>query len=773
MTDILLDMSAKTMLVSKKDAIAFRNTHLLKAQNASKHLNNFLVVAWDTEYTLPVFNPYASEQLKDRYGITELPPEVTHVRPVFRTHQLACKGNVTHWKPDRQISTAELCSWILRNLETWKIDYRKQYKAIVVCSHYLLAEIQHLTDCKEVFKSFGSMLYGEFDFDPETDWDNFNPNSPSLEVKEDQIKFRFLDTFALFGMKLETLTQGTPYPKHRDDDIWHGKPWSWWRANPEKFFAEDEVEFWKYADNDCLSLEWCVLHWGRWLWDRWKIDILWTKTFSNIGLRILKSQITEPTEPYLKQQCLSKSGRPKTEIVYDPSKTHIRDFFLDGYWGNRREVGERGFISGPIYAYDVSKEYTTAAIMQPMSNAHTDFLKNELDDSSDLSLYEGVAEVRFEFPKTIDYPCLPVTDKRFPLQLYPRTGVSVCGLAEIRLAKKLGAKIWIIRSCVFKPTQEEINHPLRKFLKEILALANDFKQNGDKAGETFMKNIANGIIGKLIQRNKVEKQELKWKDYAENASKTSWSPILACLILSRARAIYGEILTLGTPVYGHTDSVFSKTKIDQNAPILQALRENGSEGLKLEHEFETFWTPRAACYYGRTKDGVVKIARGGLSGQNDVFVKAIESKLGNPDAPNRTIFLSVKMATFKDKNLAAGLLGHEIVTIRDTPFEYDHKRKLLNPEAKLWSESSKTRAWESIEELLSEVSIKKDSKHRKLADGYETQTGLVGRPKVVIEEDRLEMVKMLKERQITRNKIALQFKDKYARQTIYSVLKDV
>ena len=58
------------------------------------------------------------------------------------------------------------------------------------------------------------------------------------------------------------------------------------------------------------------------------------------------------------------------------------------------------------------------------------------------------------------------------------------------------------------------------------------------------------------------------------------------------------------------------------------------------------------------------------------------------------------MATFKDKNIDANLLGHELVTITETDFEYDHKRKLLNPDANLWTESSKTVPWQSIEELL-------------------------------------------------------------------------
>lgn len=763
-------LQIKTMIESVKDSIAYRNTVVLKPQDSDANLSNFLVVAIDSEYKLPIYNPFSSERLKEEYGLDRLPPRFTESRSPFRTWQMACLGKVTHWKPDRAISSVELCSWILSNLATWKID-PTSFKAIAVCSHWLLAEVQHLTDVKERFKAWGSTLYGEIDFSFDSDeWSNFNPFSPDLEIEHNKVKFKFIDTYTLFGMKLERLSEKSPFPKLRDDDEWKGKPFKYWRANPDKHFAEDEAHFWQYAESDCLGLEYCVLYWRKWIFDRWSLDILRTKTFSSIGLRILKSRIDEPVEPYLDLKVLDKkTKKPKQITIYDRTKIQIRDFFLDAYWGGRREVGERGLVPGPIYAYDISKLYTTAAIMQPLPNADTEFLMDDLDDSSNLDLFEGVIDARFEFPESVDYPCLPVNDERFGKLIFPRTGVTACGVAEIRLAKRLGAKIWIIRSCVFKPIEDEIKHPLRLVLEEILALANEFKQNGDKAGETFMKNIANGVIGKFIQKNKLEQSEEReqWKEQTLQASWSSWCPSWAALILSRARAIYGGIVSLGSPVYGHTDSVFSKSEIDLNAPIIQELNAVGS-GLKLEAEFATFWTPRNACYYGRTADGkVVKIARGGLSGEDEVFKEEIESKLGKSDASNETVFVALKMASFKDKKSP---LGSEVVTIRKTDFAYDDKRKLLSPSAKLWTESSRTRAWHSIDELLNEVRMKDDPRHRTLAEGHGQQTGRVGRPKVVTEEDLQEMRKRLILGD-TRYKIAQKFKEKYSKQTVYAALK--
>jgi len=156
------------------------------------------------------------------------------------------------------------------------------------------------------------------------------------------------------------------------------------------------------------------------------------------------------------------------------------------------------------------------------------------------------------------------------------------------------------------------------------------------------------------------------------------------------------------------------------------------------------------------------------------FVRVIEPKLGDRNAPNETVFLGLKMATFKDKYLSKGLLGHEIAKKTETAFEYDHKRRLLNPDAKLWSESSKTVPWTSIEELLETVTIKKDRRQRKLREGFERQetrrVGQVGRPKVVAEEDRTEMLRLLVQEGWSRHRIAQRFKDKYSQMTVYRSL---
>jgi len=749
------------MLGEEIDRIASKYTVVLKPRPTDKTLTDAVIVALDSEYVLPLHNPYTTDELKQKLEGQDLPTEFLEPRKPFRTFCMATQGKTARWKPDRPIRLEELCGWILENLNQWKINYR-EHKRIAVCAHYLISELQHIVDLKTVMtkiRTYGAGLYGEAVFEPDQ-WLNYNPSGYKIELEHEQIKFVFIDTYALFGMSLEKLTTGTPYEKPRDTEIWNGQqPWSYWRRNPHLLFEKDEGKFWKYAEGDVLGLEWCVNYWRKWIWGKWSIDILRTKTFSNIAFRIFQSRITEPTEPYVRKQFLSKQGRPKTELIFNPIKQDLRQFYLLGYKAGRREIYERGLQTEPVYAYDVSKEYTTSAIMQPLPNAHTEFTR--INDQDDLEQYEGMVEMEFEFPDTVQIPCLPVIDGKYPKQIYPRKGHTVCGVAELRLAKKLGAKTHILDSYVFKPTEAEINHPIRQFLEDVLKIANE---NKGTPTETFMKNLANGLIGKLFQRNRLEKQEEKWVEQIWRVAK-SWSPILASLILSRARALYGELLTLATLVYGHTDSLFTKTPIDLNAPIIQTLKQYGSEGLKLENTFTLFWTPRAACYYGRTKDGKIKVGRHGIPSETEQFIKTLEPKISNQNAQDKTVFITTKPVKLDDKK---NPLGHEVLKITRTEFEYDQKRKLLEPHRNLWNESSKTTPWQSIDELLEHVKTK-TKKPTTLKEGYRRSKGVIGRPKIITDEDRTVMEKMVKDGE-TIYRITQRFKTKYSLRTIYRLL---
>jgi len=755
------------------DFIAGKYTRILKPKRADRNLVAGTLVTVDSEYRLPYFNPYTQEEIMEKTDGNGLPKEFLEPREFFLTFVVAYGTNVARWKIEKPpVTFNQFMVWILDTLEKWNVPIEDG--KIIVCSHFLISELQHFEDIRKHvgLRKFGSGSYGEYGFMVD-DWENYDPPDYLIEASTEsgRIRLQFIDSYPLFGMSLEKLTDGTKYQKPKDDEIWHGKPWRERRANPHLLFKEDQESFWRYTEGDALGLWDRVDFWRRFVWEKWHIDILRVKTFSNIGLRIFQSKLKEPTEPYKEHLRPTKAKQPSKVIEFDHDKEDIRKWFLRLYKAGYRVSFLRGLVQKPIYAYDIVKLYTSAAIVQPLPNAHTEFVK--ITDEDDLDQYEGALLVEFEFPENTQYPCLPVTFEQFPKMICPLKGEEVESVANVRLAKKLGAKIHILDSCVFKPTEEEIHHPLRKVLEEILALANEGKGTPQ---EKFMKNIANGVIGKMFQRNRLPvDKEKPWEEKKTEVT-GSWSPILSSLILAKGQNILFQIMQLGTGVYTHTDSFFSTTPIDMNSETIRNLEKIGS-GLELKAIYHSFWTPRSAVRYGvNTENGKIEVAKGGIQGtEHEEFGEIISQKIGRADTPRKLVFVGAKLATLaeKEEDQSKRPLGHEIIAITNTEFEYDDKLHLLNPNANLWTEVSETRPWKSIEELLEtlELTSEKTGRTEKMIDGYKrvarTPTG--GRPKIIDPGDLKHMREML-QKGLTKYGIAQLFRDKYGRSTIYREL---
>ena len=718
------------MLDKVKGEIGYAFYRVLGPRKPQKKPALFLVCALDSEYELPYHVPYTSEQIAKKTGESKLPEEYTRPRQPFVTFCFGIGPHVARWKPDKTVTLEELCGWMLHQLNTWGVRYRLYSEnevqagegrnpTIVVLSHYMISELQHITEGAEAFREYGAGYVGYARFADESERDDLR--AVRIEATKFGIKFAFIDTYPIFGMGLEKLTAGTPFPKRRNDELWHGKLWKWWRAHPSNTFTEDEATFWKYAEDDIRGLLFAVNKWRAEVWRLWQVDILVEKTFGAIALRILQGRyLKEPTEPYIraKERGTGKLGTSRPKYTFDarnPNWLYARWTALDGYKGGIRATPKPGYTTEPVYAYDVSKEYTVSAILQPLPNPHTD-VKTFFDQGgkppSEFEGCEGIVECEFKFPTGTTYPCLPIEDPEVGMLLFPLEGRSTCGLAEIRLALKLGAELRIYRGFVFKPGTDEINHAIRRFLEDVLARANDLKGT---PGEKFFKNIANGLVGKLCQRNRTEEQErwtvgkAKWKDKLRLAG-PGWSPILAALILSRARAIYSELLTLGGVVYGHTDSIFTTKPIDLNAPIIQELRKYGSD-LKFEGIYHPFWSPRAAVYYGvkHDTDGKAVVdaegkpeidtARHAISSDPENFTRIIGGRIGRKDGPNKLWFIRRGPPKPGGKEPP----GHTVVKITapEDISKYDLKRKPVNPSYSCWTEQADTTPWRDVAELIS------------------------------------------------------------------------
>jgi hypothetical protein len=233
------------------------------------------------------------------------------------------------------------------------------------------------------------------------------------------------------------------------------------------------------------------------------------------------------------------------------------------------------------------------------------------------------------------------------------------------------------------------------------------------------------------------------------------------LILSRARSIYGELLTLGDVVYGHTDSIFTRKPIDFDAPIVQELRKHGS-GLKFDGIYQPFWSPRAAVFWGRQvgEDGKPKLdvegnprvdtARHAISSDRDEFAKIVGDRIGRKDGPSKSMFIHKRQPKPGSKEPP----GHTVVKITalDDIRKYDLKRKPMQPAHNRWAEQTDTTPWTNVAELIAYLKALRKQRRKE-------------RRRVEIEASDLEEMRHLQYEGVSVNEIARRY-PRYSRKTI-------
>lgn len=122
----------------------------------------------------------------------------------------------------------------------------------------------------------------------------------------------------------------------------------------------------------------------------------------------------------------------------------------------------------------------------------------------------GFARIRFTFPKSVIYPCLPIKHSRYGL-IFPRSGETVASAPEILLAVSAGAKIEAIASVELPIATDDFhgnpqggpycffNEHLGKALSER---AKYKKRKGDAQAQIYeklLKEFINSFYGKFSQ----------------------------------------------------------------------------------------------------------------------------------------------------------------------------------------------------------------------------------------------------------------------------------
>lgn len=244
---------------------------------------------------------------------------------------------------------------------------------------------------------------------------------------------------------------------------------------------------------------------------------------------------------------------PVREIGRD-IQTYAKEAYHGGYNGSF----EIGWIRGLTNDFDLKNAYPTAMVLVPDINWEDPSLielpRQELTDKYwvDSRFPDGynpmlpmVARIKFEFPKSVKYPCIPVNvEGRL---IYPRSseGLDVVYASgpEIFLALKLGAKIWCEMGWVLNPLRLSNGQESRSLGAAVLDLVLDRSKAQSSYGkkcleELTLKTMVNSGYGKNAQ-NVIDKHS--WSAYKEAMEALGDSaitnPVSATLITSFVRAV--------------------------------------------------------------------------------------------------------------------------------------------------------------------------------------------------------------------------------------------
>jgi hypothetical protein len=206
------------------------------------------------------------------------------------------------------------------------------------------------------------------------------------------------------------------------------------------------------------------------------------------------------------------------------------------YHGGRGEQ----FWFGPAFVddwtdYDLAGAYPTA--MALIGYPDWDNLKpsTKLDDFTAATL--GVANVRFEFPKTVRFPTMPVRSENG--LIFPRSGVSNCSAPEIALARSLGAKLTITHG-VIVPT-DPARPIFRDFIRDCTAKRNEHGKG--TLDNLFWKELSNSSYGKTAQGLHSKRVfDLRDKTMKPLPESKITNPFYAAYITSFVRAALGEVM---------------------------------------------------------------------------------------------------------------------------------------------------------------------------------------------------------------------------------------
>jgi hypothetical protein len=569
---------------------------------------------------------------------------------------------------------------------------------IVLVAHFASAEISHITGFLEHFnlRTYNRATEGstEVEYVDPSDRENMYVAG---ETKAEKYKLRIVDLFGFYVLGLDDVGKMYGFEKLSLEKFW--------KSNMDRFLLEHPEKFEAYARRDAEIAVVAYTKMRQFYVSNYGLDVLRYKTTPGLAMAIFRSQyLTEPVAPfeqhpepyhYKNKKGEWKLGFRNRTFLCEDWRAPRRGAML-AYWGGRNESYGRGLLKEALELFDVDSLYPSAAALQPLPNAHTQWIVfNSTDQVASL---EGYAHVEFQFSLECTYPCLPVPSEMSDRIYFPLKGVSSCTLAEVREAIRLGAKIAHIEGVGFNPGPSERDHPARRYALDFM----EKKRRTEGAEKTTNKLLLNALYGKFVETQKdaelgqvlalikrgtitaeqapqVYKQKKSPFRRTPKDVGTGWWIEAAALILGKARALMSAFITKGA-LMGITDSVLLPGGTDIECPALDELRSVGSD-LKSVYKADTFWTLRTRVYVLWEGGQVVKFARHAFPLADSSFLGWVSQSVRRGEAiplvTRKTHLVSLKEAVQKGKQFGSA----EIKQSRPK-LDWDQKRvetKRVNP----------------------------------------------------------------------------------------------
>lgn len=264
-----------------------------------------------------------------------------------------------------------------------------------------------------------------------------------------------------------------------------------------------------------------------------------------------------------------EKGRIVTKNLIEPDIYRDKNeaFVIKCYHGGRNECYQFGGTAiEEINDFDLRGAYTNALLdIRPLDyKAAYDCNEVEafLDDVC------GFAKVKFEFPPSTKYPCLPVIADAYGLY-FPLSGDSFCTAPEIALAVNLGCTITIDLGVIVPWVEDKVNERIfEPFVKKVREQRTIHKSSGDKFSELLWKEIGNSLYGKTAQGLK---DKSGFDTRTGGSKKTAYSqvtnPYFAAHVTGLVRAVVSELVAkipVHRKVYSvTTDGFLTNASLDE------------------------------------------------------------------------------------------------------------------------------------------------------------------------------------------------------------------